>query len=371
MSESEERATRYELGFVCYPFHPTKDSGRGVDRYCWELLEHYRAHPGHASIRSLEQGTSVGTWASGTKLVTLAKDLLRTHADVYHAVSPPAGASAILARKQNVVVTVHDLLPFQVTGYNPSFKLAYARWSTKVCVARAAAIIVPFRVTRDELVAVHGADPAKIHLVNYGVDHATYYPRPHVPRKPGRVLYVGELSRAKGVDVLLRAFAQVKQRVPNAELLNGGKGKDRQLLEDLARTLDLSDVSFRGFVPEEELPELYASAQLMVFPSRYGFGLSSLEAMACGTPAIVAKTLDATEFMEGAGIMIEPEDVNALADSVTRVLSDPAHHADLSRRGIERAARYAWSITAERTLAVCDEVAFNLRASTRRPDTPR
>jgi glycosyltransferase involved in cell wall biosynthesis len=357
MTMPSDATPSYQLSFVCYPFHPTKSSGRGVDRYCWELLENYRVKPNGVVLDVVQQDTSVGTWASGKKLVSLTADLLRAKSKVFHAVSPPAGAAAILSGKRNVVVTIHDLLPFQVKSYSPSFKLAYARWCTDICVAKAAALIVPFRVTRDELVAVHGADPDKIHIVNYGVDHATYYPRPELPRKPGRVLYVGEMSRAKGVDVLLNAFAQVKRRVPHAELWLGGKGKDKQLLEDMARSLDLADVSFKGFIPEDELPALYASATVMVFPSRYGFGLSSLEAMACGTPAIVTRTLDAVEFMEGAGIMVEPESSDDLAANIERALTDPAHHAELSRKGIDRASRYAWQNTASQTLEVCAKIA--------------
>lgn len=342
-----------ELCVICYPFYPTKDSGRGVDRYCFELLANF----GDSRVRVLEQGSSVGAWAAGKKLLRLVGSLRSSTSDVYHAVSTPAGATAILSGNAPVVVTIHDLLPFQVQGYNPSFKQAYSRYCTTLCVQRAAALIVPFSVTKDELVSVHHADPSKIHVVNYGLDHATYYPRPAVARSARRILYVGELSRAKGVDVLLRAFAQLKASVPDAQLLLGGKGKDRQWLEDLSRSLELRDVEFRGFVPESELPELYASATVMVFPSRYGFGLSSLEAMACGTPVVVTATLDAPEFIADSGLLVKPEDVADLAAKIGSVLTQPELAAELSRKGLLRAARYSWAATAEKTRAVCDAVA--------------
>jgi glycosyltransferase involved in cell wall biosynthesis len=346
----------YELSVVCYPFHPTKDSGRGVDRYCYELLEQHATAGEAVKVKVLDQGLSTGTVASGKKLFSLVADLFSVKSEVYHAVSPPAGAAAILCGKRNVVVTIHDLLPFQVKSYSPSFKLAYARWCTDICVARAAALIVPFRVTKDELVSAHGALASKIHIVNYGVDHATYYPRPGVPRSPGRVLYVGEVSRAKGLDVLIQAFAELKQKVPDAELLIGGKGKDLQLLQELVASLGLKDVEFRGFIPEIELAELYASAAVMVFPSRYGFGLSSLEAMACGTPVVVTATLDAPEFIADAGLLVKPEDVADLAGSIGRILSEPALREDLTQKGIARAARYSWAATATQTRQVCETV---------------
>jgi glycosyltransferase involved in cell wall biosynthesis len=355
---SSDRGPNYELCIVCYPFHPTKDSGRGVDRYCYELLENHRSAQRNAIVKVLEQGTSTGAWASGKKLCGLVADLFSVKSAVYHAVSPPAGAAAILAGKRNVVVTIHDLLPFQVKSYSPSFKLAYARLCTTICVKRAAAIIVPFRVTKDELVSAHGALESKIHIVNYGVDHATYHPRPDVPRSARRILYVGELSRAKGVDVLIRAFAELKRDIPDAELLIGGKGKDRQLLEELTRSLGLSGVEFRGFIAEDELADLYSSAAVMVFPSRYGFGLSSLEAMACGTPVVVTATLDAPEFIADAGLLVKAEDVADLANSIERILSEPSLRAELSSKGIARAAHYSWASTASKTHDVCDELAM-------------
>ena len=344
----------YELCIVCYPFYPTKDSGRGVDRYLFELIENLRASS--ANVRVLEQGSSVGAWAAGKKLCRLVADLFSAKAGVYHAVSTPAGATAILLGRRPVVVTIHDLLPFQVKAYNPSLKSAYARLCTNICVARAAALVVPFRVTKDELVSSHNAVGSKIHVVNYGVDHATYYPRPALERSLRRVLYVGEVSRAKGVDVLIQAFARVQRRFPEAELVIGGKGRDRAELQALSQSLGLRGVEFLGFVPEKDLPELYASAAAMVFPSRYGFGLSSLEAMACGTPVVVAATLDAPEFVADAGLLVKPGDAEDLASSIERILGEPSLRQELAVKGIARAAHYSWAATAAKTRAVCDAV---------------
>jgi glycosyltransferase involved in cell wall biosynthesis len=357
----------YELCLLCYPFYPTKDSGRGVDRYVFELIENLRSLSAEVKVRVVEQGSSVGAWAAGKKLCGLVRDLLSAKAGVYHAVSTPAGATAILLGRRPVVVTIHDLLPFQVKAYNPSLKSAYARMCTTICVARAAALIVPFRVTKDELEASHAAVASKIHVVNYGVDHATYYPRPAVQRSPRRVLYVGEVSCSKGVDVLIQAFARVKKRIPEAELVIGGKGRDRTQLEVLSRSLGLSGVKFLGFVPEADLAGLYASAEVMVFPSRYGFGLSTLEAMACGTPVVVAATLDAPEFMSDAGLLVTPGDAEDLASSIERILGEPALRQELSTKGIARAAQYSWAATAAKTRAVCDTVFAEQGCSSPRP----
>ncbi|HEY8945867.1 MAG TPA: glycosyltransferase family 4 protein, partial [Polyangiaceae bacterium] len=214
-------------------------------------------------------------------------------------------------------------------------------------------IIVPFRVTKDELVARHGAPESKVHVVNYGLDHSVYHPLPNIERNTRRILYIGEVSRAKGVDVLIRAFAIVKKSVPDAELLIGGKtNKDQPLLEELSRSLELRDIEFKGFIPEAELASYYASAAVMVFPSRYGFGLSSLEAMACGTPVVVAATLDAPEFIADAGLLVKPGDAEDLASNILRLLQEPALRAEFGERGMARAAEYSWAATAMKTREV-------------------
>jgi glycosyltransferase involved in cell wall biosynthesis len=278
-------------------------------------------------------------------------------ADVYHALSTPAGAAAAACLKRPLVVSIHDLLPFQVHGYNSRLKMGYARFCTTVSVKRADALIVPFQVTKDELVAEHGAEASKVHVVHFGLDHATYFPRPAIERRAREVLYLGEVSRAKGVDVLLRAFAEVGRRFPDAKLLICGKpNADGPALESLARALALENVEFRGFVPEAELPEYYARATVMTFPSRYGFGLTSLEAMACGAPVVVAGTLDAPEFIGDAGLMARAGDAADLARCLLSVLEDERLRTSLSEKGIRRAALFSWRIMAERTREVYERV---------------
>jgi glycosyltransferase involved in cell wall biosynthesis len=342
-----------DVCLICYPFFPTKDSGRGVDRYCFELAENLARNGSRVELPGVTHGSSEGVVAAAKKLGSLASELPRVRADVYHAASPPAGAAAVLCARKPLVVSVHDLVPFKVTGYDMPLKAAYARWSTKLCLARAAAIIVPFQVTKDELVEKHGVPAQKIHVVHFGLDHATYYPRPDVPRATREVLYLGEVSRAKGVDTLIRAFAAVEQRVPDAKLLICGKpNQDRAGLVELSQSVGLKHVEFRGFVPEAELPTYYARAAVMTFPSRYGFGLSSLEAMACGTPVVVARTLDAPEFIADAGLLAAPGDAADLARCIELLLLDADARARFVEKGIQRAKLFSWREMAAKTAVV-------------------
>ena len=108
----------------------------------------------------------------------------------------------------------------------------------------------------------------------------------------------------------------------------------------MLESLGVTGVTFAGFIAEAELADHYAKATVMVFPSHYGFGLSTLEAMACGTPVVGVAALDAPEFFADAGVLAEPDNAEDLAACLTRVLTQPALQQDLSKRASARAALF-------------------------------
>ncbi len=349
----------FNLSLLTYPYHPSKHTGRGHDRYVAELVDNITSQRDDVRLRVVDHGFSKNVLAGGLKLPRQLGDLLRERADVYHAISPVGGASAALLGKGPLVVTIHDVIPFNLSGSLDS-PLKYRIWRQciRLCLKRAAAIVVPYHVTKDYLIQELHTDPAKIHVVNYGVDHSVYFQRPELERVKRRVLYVGEVARSKGVEVLIRAFAEVQKRVPDAELLIGGKrAKDQPLLEELARSLGIQNLTFLGFIPESELADHYRKTTVMVFPSHCGFGLSTLEAMACGTPVVGVKALDAPEFFADAGILAEPDNVPELADCLARVLESRELQAELNQKSLARAALFSWARTARETADVYAKVA--------------
>jgi glycosyltransferase involved in cell wall biosynthesis len=112
-----------------------------------------------------------------------------------------------------------------------------------------------------------------------------------------------------------------------------------------------------GFIPEADLANHYAKTTVMVFPSHCGFGLSTLEAMACGTPTVGVKALDAPEFFADAGILAEPDNVPELADCLARVLESPELQAELTKKSLARAELFSWARTARETADVYAKVA--------------
>jgi glycosyltransferase involved in cell wall biosynthesis len=348
----------FKLALLSYPYHASKHTGRGHDRYVAELVENTPRECSNVEMVIVDTGFAKNTLSGLLKLPEQALDLLRADADVYHAISPMGGAPAALLGRRPLVVTIHDLIAFNVAGFESNLKHRLAQQCVRICLKLADAIIVPYQVTKDELVSRLRADPSKVHVVNYGVDHQSYFPRPDTARLPRTILYVGAVSRSKGVEVLVRAFAQVKARVPDAKLLIGGKSSlDQPMLESLVQSLGVRDVTFTGFIAEADLATHYAQATVMVFPSHYGFGLSTLEAMACGTPVVGVRALDAPEFFADAGILAEPDNAEDLASCLGRVLTDSDLQQDLSRRSIARAALFSWARTARENVSVCEKVA--------------
>jgi glycosyltransferase involved in cell wall biosynthesis len=106
-----------------------------------------------------------------------------------------------------------------------------------------------------------------------------------------------------------------------------------------------------GFVPAECLPAIYRRAEALAYPSLYeGFGLPPLEAMACGTPVLVANTSALPEAVGDAAVAVDPSDVRALADGLARLLFDKVLRRDLRAKGIAQAAKFRWEQTARQFL---------------------
>ncbi len=341
------------LCLMSYPYYPSKDTGRGHDRYIFELKENITKVCSGINLNLLHQGFSRGVLIAGIKLFRFVTDLLFTEADLYHAISPIGGTIAAFLGKSPLAVTIHDVIPFYVSGYDYSWKYRFLRYCIERSVKSGDVVIVPYQVTKEALVSLFNAPVSKIHVVNYGVDHMIYYPRPAVKRAASQVLYIGEVSRSKGVDALIRAFGMVKERIHDAELLIGGKASnDQPFLEELSRESGLRDIHFLGYIPEEEVPQYYASCTVMVFPSKCGFGLSVLEAMACGTPVIVGAVLDAPEFVAGAGILVNPDNIDALAKAIVNILMELEFRELLSAKAIERAKLFSWEKAAKETVGI-------------------
>jgi glycosyltransferase involved in cell wall biosynthesis len=176
------------------------------------------------------------------------------------------------------------------------------------------------------------------------------------------VLFVGTIEPRKNLVRLVRAYRRAAASgVPHGLVLAGPLGWHH---ESLMRELALEgpgEIVMTGALTPEELDAVYRAADAFVYPSLYeGFGLPALEAMACGTPVLASNVPALAELVDGAGVLVHPTDVEAIADGLRSLLGDEELRARLGAAGSQRAGRYGWDVTARRTAEV-------LRASAEAP----
>jgi glycosyltransferase involved in cell wall biosynthesis len=170
------------------------------------------------------------------------------------------------------------------------------------------------------------------------------------------ILFAGTLEPRKNVAGLLRAYRLLLECDPHSPnlILAGSRGwlfdETRALIDDLHLR---ERVRWIDAPPDSDLAALYTAASVFVLPSHYeGFGLTVLEAMACGAPCIISDRGSLPEIAGGAAVEIDPEDVGELANAMAGVLNDRQLQQLLRHKGFERAAEFSWERCARETLAV-------------------
>jgi glycosyltransferase involved in cell wall biosynthesis len=178
------------------------------------------------------------------------------------------------------------------------------------------------------------------------------------------VFYVGGLDSRKNVATLVASFAAVYHELgdPALQLLVAGDPNrlgSTPLFPDwrpLARTLGVAENIACMYVADEDLPVLYSATSCFVYPSRYeGFGLPPLEAMACGAPVVCSERTSLPEVVGRAGILVDPEDPDALGGAIKRVLESSDVRDDLRARALARSKQFSWDQVAVDTIAVYTE----------------
>lgn len=207
--------------------------------------------------------------------------------------------------------------------------------------------------TRDDLVS-RGFRAERIRVIYPGVDAAHFTPDPAALREVAPTfLYVGRLKRYKQVEVAILALRGLAAGERPARLWIAGGGDDRARLEHLARTAGVqNEVEFFGFVSEEKKLELYRRAWAVVLPSlKEGWGITNLEAAACGTPALAANNSALRESVRDGetGYLVETGNVAALAGAMKRIAGDVQLRERLGRGARAFAETFSWERTAQET----------------------
>ncbi len=268
------------------------------------------------------------------------------------------------------VVTIHDLGYHAFPQAHSHFQRLYLPLSTRWSAWAASAIVAVSSATATDLQRFYGTARAKITVVHEA-------PTPALQRSGGGAvlvdqvraryqlppvygLYVGTLQPRKNLPRLLQAYAQLRQRqaIGWPLVLAGAPGQQAAALIALAQTLGIADaVHFLGYVEEAELVALYRGAHLFLFPSLFeGFGLPLLEAQSYGVPVMAANNSSLPEIAGDAALLVDPTDVDALADAMVRLSADEALRQQLIAAGHENVKRFSWAKAARETLTVFEKV---------------
>lgn len=214
--------------------------------------------------------------------------------------------------------------------------------------------------TKQDLIK-RGMSPENIDVVECGIDHEVYRPDPGVSKyERPTALYLGRVKKYKGVQHILNAWPKVITKHPDAQLQVVGSGDYLDNLKSLASSLGISDsVEFPGFVTEESKVERLRKTHCTVYPSlKEGWGLTNIEANACGTLAIAADSPGLRDSVSDgvSGLLFPYGDTRKLADTICGVFGDSTYRESLEKGALEWAARFNWDFSAERMLSVIEEV---------------
>lgn len=284
----------------------------------------------------------------------------------------------LLERERFDVVHIHEpfmpLLPFQFLRYSEAAKLATfhaAREGGSRMYAYGKFIIQPWWARIDGRIAVsrpalrmigkHFAD--RYRIIPNGVDCALFKnAEPIAEFMDGKrnILFLGRLEKRKGLSFLLEAFARLKRDMPDTRLIVvGGDGGLRASAEKYVERNSVSDVVFTGFVPEEEKPDYFKTADVYCAPNTGGesMGIILLEAMAAGAPLVASSIEGFTEVLTDGqeGLLAPPRDSEGLCEALKRLLSDEPLRAKMGQQASKTAQGYDWGRVSRQILCYYEE----------------
>lgn len=317
--------------------------------------------PGRLKVIAKETNTRIVNWDAPIYSVQeqLSFPYDREDIDLVHV---PHFNAPVFCRKK-MIVTIHDLI-YLLFPESVSFFAArwYARLIMGVALKKASGVIAVSEHTRDDLVKIFGKKyEGKIKTIYEAADRV--FSKVEDKSKIERVrekydlaekiiLYVGSVKPHKNVSGLLEVYKELRKLGVPHQLVIAGRWDRKE--DRLKRMIDRDkDIKYVGEVCQDDLVVLYSLSEALLHLSLYeGFGLTVLEAMQCGTPAVVSETSSLPEVVGEAGLAVSPLNVGQITDTVYNVLVNKELKEGMVRTGLERAKRFSWEKTARQTIEV-------------------
>lgn len=277
----------------------------------------------------------------------LQEPLAPRRADIFHGLNQRLPTT----RLRRAVSTFHDLFVLTADYATPDFRRRFAEQARRAA-AESDLIIAVSEFTARQVERLLGVDRSRLRVVPHGVRSPSPQPGP----REKIILHVGAIQARKNVARLVRAFESVPPDWRLALAGSAGFGADA-ILRTIENSPARDRISVLGYVSAEALAGWYARAMFLAFPSLdEGFGIPILEAMAAGMPVLTSNRSALQEVAGDAALLVDPESVEELADSLRRMALDEHLREQLKQKGLERAAGYTWPAAVEKTWKVYQEL---------------
>lgn len=389
------------------------DGGRsGIGRYLQQVLHQVRAQAPHHALHLMGAADELDPFRNAASSArAVSSPFCHTASNVlWHATALPLHAARqqfdllfLPAANRRLPVwspcptvgTVHDLSALRVPQkYDRPHEL-YLRHVLPALVRRLTRVVTVSDSSRRDIMALTDVPPARITVIPNGVDTDVMRPMARdvaldrlvgvLPDRRPYILYVSRVEHpGKNHVRLIEAFARLRHAhdVPHRLVLAGPLRERASEVRAAAEASGAApDITFTGFVTDEQLPALYAAADIFVFPSLYeGFGIPLLEAMACAAPVASADTSSLPEVGGDAALYFDPRDPLQMAAVLWRLIDDGGLRQAVVEAGLARSRLFSWRESGRRLLAVFDEAAAErghcavasqeLRGAARNPSTP-
>lgn len=270
------------------------------------------------------------------------------------------------------IVTIHDLTYFTNPEQHIFLKRIYFQFFIKQACKKVDHILTISPNTQTDLLKIINCSSQKVTVTPLGVDDVYFEEvSARVKEKTKQkynlpkdyVLFVGLIEPRKNVPLLIKAFLNlVDQNKIDCDLVIAGRWgwESEAILGEISQHSAGSKIHFLGYVDDSEKPVLYQLAKIFIYPSMYeGFGLPVLEAMASGTPVITTNISSMPEIVKDCGLLIEPNDMNALENAMMLLINDHGLRTHLSIKAKLRAKDFSWQNTVNLTLEAYEKVIQN------------
>ena len=294
----------------------------------------------------------------------LKHKIIELNPDIVHAqgsFAPYSTAAALVRNKYPTLLTAHGIIAKELKfhkGINFIFILFIHKPNERYVVSKISNIIAVSLHVKN---VISDMTQSQIYVIQNGIDFEDIHNvQPHKSIEYPSILFVGGLSKVKGIDTLLNAVPIIRKKILNLCVYIAGSGPEENKLKELVKELNIEEnVNFLGYISGIKKYSYYKSADVCVFPSIYEpFGIVLLEAMACGKP-VVASNVGGIPFVveEGkTGLLFESGNVEDLADKIMTILKNEELREKMGEAGRERAKEFTWDKIAERTVEVYKEI---------------